>query len=163
MQQQGYTMVWFGWQPDVVAGKQPHDDDRCRWPATPTVAPITGVVRNEITVLRPTNTLSLQSGWFTPASAPYPTVSTDNKTPLADGFPADPDGARPRARAARRHPEHRMVVRILRTGQGRGRKRNPALLSGRIQAGRLYELTYRAAIRWCLASALPQRAISAHS
>ena len=26
MQQQGYTLVWFGWQPDVLQRQQPHDD-----------------------------------------------------------------------------------------------------------------------------------------
>ena len=85
MQQQGYTIVWFGWQPDVAAGNN-------RMTMQVPVArnangtPITGVVRNEVIVSAPTATVALQSGWFTPASKPYPTVSADNKTPLADGF-----------------------------------------------------------------------------
>jgi hypothetical protein len=85
MQQQGYTLVWFGWQPDVTSGNN-------RMTMQVPVAknsngsPITGVVRNELIVPAPTKTIALQSGWFTPGSKPYPTVSMDNKTPLADGF-----------------------------------------------------------------------------
>jgi hypothetical protein len=92
MQRQGYTLVWFGWQADVLPGggrmgiKVPvaHNADG---------SPITGVVRTELTTPReavpttPVTTLNLSSGWFTAMStAAYPTVSTDNRTPLADGF-----------------------------------------------------------------------------
>ena len=86
LQRQGYTMVWFGWQPDVLPGNN-------RMTMTVPVAhhpdgsPITGLVRSELTTVRPTTTLNLSSGWFTALiTAAYPTVSTDNKTPLADGF-----------------------------------------------------------------------------
>src|SRR3954467_4354821 len=67
MQQQGYTLVWFGWQPDVVAGNN-------RMIMQVPVArnsdgsSITGVVRNELTAPAPTTSLALQSGWFTSAS-----------------------------------------------------------------------------------------------
>jgi len=86
MQRQGYTMIWFGWQPDVLAGNN-------RMTMTVPIAhnpdgsPITGLVRSELTTIAPTTTLNLSSGWFTAlATAAYPTVSTDNGTPLADGF-----------------------------------------------------------------------------
>ena len=85
MQQQGYTVVWFGWQPDVVGGNN-RMTMQVPVAKNPDGSAITGTVRNELTVLRPATTLPLQSGWFTAGSKPYPTVSTDNKTALADGF-----------------------------------------------------------------------------
>ena len=92
MQRQGYTMVWFGWQPDVAVGGG-------RLTMNVPVARnadgsmITGIVRSELTTAReiipttPTTTLNLSSGWFTAmATTAYPTVSTDNRAPYADGF-----------------------------------------------------------------------------
>ncbi|HEY6005893.1 MAG TPA: alpha/beta hydrolase domain-containing protein [Anaeromyxobacter sp.] len=89
LQNMGYTIVWSGWQPDVLPGNN-------RMTATVPVAAnpdgtsITGVVRSELK-LGPggtaTTTLNLSSGHFTGLThASYPTVSTDNQTPLADGF-----------------------------------------------------------------------------
>jgi hypothetical protein len=89
LQKMGYTMVWSGWQPDVLPGNN-------RMTATVPVAvnpdgtAITGVVRSELK-LGPggtaTTTLNLSSGHFTGLThASYATVSTDNQTPLADGF-----------------------------------------------------------------------------
>ena len=52
MQQQGYTMVWFGWQPDVAAGNN-RMTMKVRWRAMPMAAPITGIVRNEMIGRRP--------------------------------------------------------------------------------------------------------------
>ena len=92
MQRQGYTMVWFGWQADVLPGV---GRMRIKVPVAHNVdgSPITGVVRSELTTQRdglsatPVTTLNLSSGWFTAMStASYPTVNTDNRTPLVDGF-----------------------------------------------------------------------------
>lgn len=90
LQEMGYTIVWSGWQPDVLPGNN-------RLTATVPVArnpdgtPITGVVRSELKLgpgaTASTTTLNLSSGHFTGLThASYPTVSTDNATPLADGF-----------------------------------------------------------------------------
>jgi hypothetical protein len=86
MQRQGFTMIWFGWQPDVLAGNN-------RLSMTVPVArnpdgsAITGLVRSELTTLSPTTTLNLSSGWFTAlATAAYPTVDTDNKAVFTGGF-----------------------------------------------------------------------------
>ena len=50
-------------------------------------SPITGTVRSEIVVTAPATSVNLAAGWFTGGGhASYPTVSTDNKTALADGF-----------------------------------------------------------------------------
>jgi Alpha/beta hydrolase domain len=86
LQRQGYTMIWFGWQADVLAG-----NNRMTMAVpvahNPDGSTITGLVRSELTTVVPTTTLNLSSGWFTAlTTASYPTVSTANKTPLADGF-----------------------------------------------------------------------------
>src|SRR5882757_3322177 len=92
MQRQGYTMVWFGWQADVAAGG---GRSTIKVPVARNAdgSSITGVVRSELTTAReiipttPTTTLNLSSGWFTAmTTTAYPTVSTDNRTPFADGF-----------------------------------------------------------------------------
>ena len=85
MQRKGYTIVWFGWQPDVAAGA---NRMTMKVPVARNAdgSPITGIVRSELTTAAqtipatPTTTLNLSSGWFTAlATASYPTVSTDNK------------------------------------------------------------------------------------
>src|SRR5262249_28618601 len=90
LQNMGYTIIWSGWQPDVLPGNG-------RMTATVPVAhnsdgtTITGVVRSELKLgpgaTTSTTTLNLASGHFTGLThASYPTVSTDNLTPLPDGF-----------------------------------------------------------------------------
>jgi hypothetical protein len=86
LQRQGYTLVWFGWQADVLSGGG-------RMMLTVPVAanrdgsPLTGTVRSELITLAPTTTLPLSAGWFTGAiHAPYSTISVDNRTALDDGF-----------------------------------------------------------------------------
>jgi len=92
LQNAGFTIIWSGWQPDVLPGN-------CRITGKVPVArnrdgsPITGTVRSELklgpgaTGTPPTFVLNLSSGHFTGLShAPYATVSTDNRKPLADGF-----------------------------------------------------------------------------
>ena len=86
MQRQGYTMIWFGWQPDVAAGNN-RTTMTVPVARNPDGSAITGIVRSELVTTTPTTTLNLSSGWFTAlATTSYPTVSTDNTTPLADGF-----------------------------------------------------------------------------
>ncbi|WP_046869451.1 alpha/beta hydrolase domain-containing protein [Microvirga massiliensis] len=86
MLKEGYTLVWFGWQADVLPGNN-------RMTMSAPVArnadgsPITGLVRAELTTLTPTKTLNLSSGWFTTLThASYPTASPDNRKPFEDGF-----------------------------------------------------------------------------
>lgn len=86
MQRQGFTIIWFGWQADVLAG-----NNRMTMNApiarNPDGSSMTGVVRSELTTMLPTTTLNLSSGWFTGRStAAYPTVNTDNKVLLDSGF-----------------------------------------------------------------------------
>jgi Alpha/beta hydrolase domain len=86
MMREGYTLIWFGWQADVLPG-----NNRVTFSVptarNPDGSAITGIVRAELTTAAPTKTLNLSSGWFTARNhASYPTVSTDNRTPLPDGF-----------------------------------------------------------------------------
>ena len=90
MMRQGYTMVWFGWQPDVMPG---NSRVTMTVPAARNAdgSPITGIVRAELVLgalaREPVKTLNLSSGWFTGMfHASYPTASTDNRKPFDDGF-----------------------------------------------------------------------------
>lgn len=143
MQQQGYTVVWFGWQPDVVSG---FNRMTMQVPVArnPDGSAITGTVRNELTVPRPATTLPLQSGWFTAGSKPYPTVSTDNKTALADGF-------LPTLTVRVRENEPRAAIPNSEWSFGSCEAdKTPAVSDTQIcypagfRPGRLYEFTYRA-------------------
>lgn len=143
MQQQGYTMVWFGWQPDVVGG---NNRMTMKVPVARNAdgSAITGIVRNELTVLRATPTLNLQSGWFTGGSSPYPTVNTDNKAALADGF-------LPTLTVRRTEREPRVAIPNTEWSFGTCEPDKPAAVSetqlcypAGFKVGRLYELTYRA-------------------
>ncbi|NVN88729.1 MAG: hypothetical protein HXX15_21845 [Rhodopseudomonas sp.] len=143
MQQQGYTIVWFGWQPDVVAG---NNRMTMQVPVARNAdgSPITGVVRNELTVPALTTTVALQSGWFTPASRPYPTVNTDNRTPLADGF-------LPTLTVRVRENEPRIVIPNTEWSFGSCEVGKPAAASDTqlcyqagFKPGQIYELIYRA-------------------
>jgi hypothetical protein len=85
MQRKGYTLIWFGWQADVVPGggrmtmsvPVAHNPDG---------SAITGTVRNELTTRAQVTTLGVASGWLSGASTAYAAANTDNRTPLADGF-----------------------------------------------------------------------------
>ena len=86
LMQEGYTVVWFGWQADVLKGL-----DRITFtaPAAHNAdgSPVTGIVRAELIAQQPVATLNLSSGWFTAMNhSSYPTVSTDNRAALSDGF-----------------------------------------------------------------------------
>ncbi len=89
MMTEGYTLVWSGWQGDLVPAP---GSMMMNVPTAfnPDGSSITGVVRSELSVMVETPSLPLGSGLIaaisgsTPRS--YPTVSMDNETPLPDGF-----------------------------------------------------------------------------
>jgi len=86
IQSMGYTLIKSGWQMDVLPGNSRMTMER-RIARNPDGSSITGIVRAEFIVAAATRTLNLSSGTFTGLThASYPTVGTDNKTPLADGF-----------------------------------------------------------------------------
>jgi len=90
MMRQGYTLVWFGWQGDLMPAPNrvtmtvpaAHNADG---------SPILGVVRTELVLppnaTAPVTTLNLSSGWFTGMfHKSYPTASADNRKAFDDGF-----------------------------------------------------------------------------
>ncbi|MFO1184560.1 MAG: alpha/beta hydrolase domain-containing protein [Bauldia sp.] len=144
MQRKGYTIVWFGWQPDVLPGNG-------RMGMTVPVArnpdgsAITGNVRSELLSQTPTTTLNLSSGWFTGlATAAYPSVTTDNKAPLADGF-------LPVLTVRHKENDPRIVVpnsewsfASCPAGAAPTPSANQICMPAGFKVGQLYELTYRA-------------------
>jgi len=144
MQRQGYTMIWFGWQPDVAPG-----NNRITMAVpvarNPDGSAIEGIVRSELVTTTPTTTLNLSSGWFTAlATASYPTVSTDNKTPLADGFV-------PTLTVRAKEQAPRVPIPNTEWSFGACPQGGPVTASDTricypagFKTGRFYELTYRA-------------------
>ncbi len=91
LEQRGVTIVWSGWQADLVPG-----GGRLIL-RTPVVrnsdgSPVTGTVRAEYIVDTAINTLNLSSGTFTGAAISYESVSLDNSTATLTrrGREADP-------------------------------------------------------------------------
>jgi len=141
---QGYTLVWFGWQADLVAG---NNRVRLQAPVAKAAdgASITGVVRSEMVVNAPARTLPLSNGWFTSMiHTVYPTVSTDNQMPLADGF-LPTLTVRPKESAPRvAIPNTEWNFGSCPDGQPTAVSDTRICLSAGFQPGRLYELIYRA-------------------
>ncbi len=144
LQRQGYTLVWFGWQADVLPG-----DGRMALSVpvarNPDGSPITGVVRSELVVRSPATTLSLAHGWFTGAThAAYLAVSTDNHSPLPDGF-VPTLTVRPRE-SAPREPIPSTAWSFASCPAGQPATPDPARICypAGFQPGKLYELVYRA-------------------
>jgi hypothetical protein len=141
---EGYTIVWFGWQADLAAG-----NNRVRLQApvakNPDGSPVTGIVRSEIVVSAPARSLPLSAGWFTSTThTAYPTVSTDNRTTLADGF-------RPTLTVRAKESAPRVAIpdtewsfATCAEGQPQTASDRNVCLNGGFQPGRLYELIYRA-------------------
>ena len=144
MMRQGFSLVWFGWQADVLPG-----DDRVTMQVpvarNPDGSPITGIVREEIVVQAPTTTVNLSTGNFTGLThASYPTVSVDNRTPLGDGFlPTLTERAReqdPRVPS----PNSEWSFAHCPAGAAAAPSDTRLCYPAGFQPGRLYELTYRA-------------------
>ncbi|MBM3524114.1 MAG: hypothetical protein FJX57_14265 [Alphaproteobacteria bacterium] len=140
----GHTLVWFGWQADVLPGAS-----RLTL-SVPTArnadgSPITGLVRAELTTAAPTRTLNLSSGWFTGLThASYATASTAHRTAFPDGFV-------PTMTVRAKEQDRRQPVDATEWAFGScpdGTTITPSetqiCLRAGFQPGRLYELIYRA-------------------
>jgi len=144
MMREGYSVIWFGWQGDVLPG---NDRVTLRVPVARNAdgTPITGVVRSEIVVPAPITTVNLSTGHFTQLThASYPTVSLDNRTPLADGFV-------PTLTVRAREGDPRRAIPNTEWSFGACRDPDTPQPGDRqicypagFQPGRLYELIYRA-------------------
>ncbi len=144
LMEQGYTIIWFGWQADLVAG-----NNRVRLQApvarNPDGSAITGIVRSEMVVNAPTRTLPLSAGFFTALThTPYATASTSNTTPFADGF-------LPTLTVRAKENAPRVAIPPADWSFGACPDNQPVTTSDTqiclpagFQPGRLYELIYRA-------------------
>ena len=144
LMEQGYTVIWFGWQADLVAG-----NNRVRMQApvarNPDGSSVTGILRSEMVVNAPTRTLPLSAGFFTALThTAYATVSTSNTTPLADGFlPTLTVRAKENAPRAPIAPSD-WSFGACPDGQPATTSDMQICLPAGFQPGRLYELIYRA-------------------
>ena len=86
LMREGYTVVWFGWQQDVLAGNNrmlmdhivAHNRDG---------SPVTGLARAEITVDADTPSAPISASWLTGLGHDsYPTAELDHRAPFSDGF-----------------------------------------------------------------------------
>ena len=145
LQRQGYTVVWFGWQGDVAAGNK-------RMALKVPVArqadgsALTGTVRSEILFLAgaSTPTLSLAQGFFTGTSTVHSSVSSDNRTALADGF-VPTLTVRARQNAPRTViPNSEWSFAACPTAGAVTPSDTQLCLPAGFKRGLLYELTYRA-------------------
>lgn len=148
LMQQGYTLVWPGWEMDANPG-----DGRILMP--PIVAhardggAITGIVRSEMITPVATPTLpfsmSQQTQWYPPDSYDsYPTASLDNRTAFPDGF-------RPTLTVRAQEQDPRVEIpatdwRFARCAPGQPEQPDAKHLCypAGFVPGRLYELIYRA-------------------
>ena len=141
---QGFTLVWFGWQADLIAG-----NNRVRLNApiakNPDGSSVTGILRSEMVVNAATKTLPLSSGWFTGLThTAYATVSINNQTPLPDGFT-------PSLTVRGKENAPRIVIpnsdwsfSSCADGQETKVSDTQICLPSGFQPGKLYELIYRA-------------------
>jgi len=144
MMRRGYTIVWFGWQADVLPGNG-RMTMQVPIARNPDGSPITGTVRSEIAVPARTTTVNLSTGHFTTLThASYPTVGPDNRTPLADGF-LPTLSVRPREQAARASiPNTEWSFGACPDGGPATPSDTRLCYPAGFQPGRLYELIYRA-------------------
>lgn len=144
LQEMGYTIVWSGWQPDVLAGNN-RLTMRVPVATNPDGTPITGTVRSEFSVAARVNTQLLSAGRYTAASTTYRTANVDNQAAFADGFV-------PTLTVRRREPDPRVVIPNTEWAFGScpgGATVTPSetqvcLRGAGFQPNHLYEIVYRA-------------------
>lgn len=161
LMRRGDTVVFFGWQPDLLEG-----DNRVRMGVpvarNPDGSAITGVVRTELVTAAARKTLNLSSGHFTALThTAYPTVSTDNRTALPDGF-------RPTLTVRAREQDARVEIPAEKWSFADCEGAAPVATTRSLPGRRLpARAPVRADLpgksRWCSASPMPRCATSAPS
>jgi len=144
LMEQGYTLVWFGWQADLTSGA---NRVRLQAPVARNAdgSSIAGILRSEIVVAAPAKSLPLSGGWFTGLThTAYPAVSSDNQLTLPDGF-------RPSLTVRAKENAPRVTIPnaqwrfgTCNDGQPETTSDTSICLPAGFQPGRLYELVYRA-------------------
>jgi hypothetical protein len=87
LQHMGYTLIWSGWQADVLPGGN-RMTMQVPTARNPDGTSITGIVRQELIVGAPAVSISINTSRFTSSAnhSTYPTASTNNMVPFPDGF-----------------------------------------------------------------------------
>ncbi len=144
----GYTLVWSGWEMDVLDGM-----NRIGMP--PVVAhnhggsPVTGIVRSEMITPRPATSIPISlsqqiQNYPVGSYDSYPTASLDNRTAFADGFlPSLTVRAReqdPRTAI----PNSDWSFGVCESGKPAAPDEKHVCYPAGFEPGRLYELIYRA-------------------
>ena len=144
----GYTLVWSGWEMDVLDGM-----NRIGMP--PVVAhnhdgsPVTGIVRSEMITPRPATSIPISlsqqiQNYPVGSYDSYPTASLDNRTAFADGFlPSLTVRAReqdPRTAI----PNSEWSFGVCESGKPAAPDEKHVCYPAGFEPGRLYELIYRA-------------------
>ena len=144
----GYTLVWSGWEMDVLDGM-----NRIGMP--PVVArnhdgsPVTGIVRSEMITPRPATSIPISlsqqiQNYPVGSYDSYPTASLDNRTAFADGFlPSLTVRAReqdPRTAI----PNSEWSFGVCESGKPATPDEKHVCYPAGFEPGRLYELIYRA-------------------
>lgn len=140
----GHTLVFFGWQADVLPGASRLT---LSVPAARHVdgSPITGVVRTELTTATPTRTLNLSSGWFTALThASHAAASTSNRTAFPDGFVPTLTVRAKEQEARRPIANTEWAFGACPDGTNVTVSETQICLRAGFAPGRLYELIYRA-------------------
>jgi len=145
---EGYTLIWPGWEMDVLPGWN-RVGMRSVVARNPDGAPITGIVRSEIIVPSATKTAHIGSSQqvlqYPPGSYDiYPAAVTDNRTLAADGF-------LPTLTVRSRRQDPRVPISPNEWSFGKCTTEGPPsadekslCMEAGFQPGRLYELIYRA-------------------
>lgn len=144
MMREGYTLLWFGWQADVLPGAY-RMTMQVPTARNPDGSPIEGVVRSEIVVPAPARTVNLSTGHFTGTShSSYPTARLDNRQPFADGFVPSLT-VRVKEQSARTPiPNSHWSFGSCPDGDAVAVSDTQVCYPAGFIPGRLYELTYRA-------------------
>lgn len=132
LQQQGYTVIWFGWQADVLpnGGRMTFTVPVAR---NKDGSPVTGVVRAEFAQTAPATVLNLSSGWFTGMThASEPAASTNNRS------------ASLTVRSSENAPREAISNTEWRFGNCSASNETQICYPAGFQPGKLYELIYRA-------------------
>ncbi len=144
----GYTMVWSGWEMDVLDGM-----NRIGMPPVVAInhdgSPVTGIVRSEMITPRPATSIPISlsqqiQNYPVDSYDSYPAASLDNRTAFADGF-------LPSLTVRAREQDPRTPIPNAEWSFGACEAGKPAAPDEKhvcypagFEPGRLYELIYRA-------------------
>ena len=143
LMQQGYTLIWWGWEMDVQPGW-----NRMLMPPVvahqPDGSPVIGLVRTDMETPTPVDHMSFSRSHLVMGVPPesydsYPTAKLDNTAPFEDGFVPTLS-----VRAREQDPRVTIPASAWSFGDCTAPDPQQVCLKGGFKPGRLYELIYRA-------------------